>query len=75
VTDTLHQRQQREARERKRLRQAQSPAERRIVREVQIDKGLLLKLLDEAQLIPEGATRIVGTGHRPDILTVTVGFD
>jgi hypothetical protein len=52
-----------------------SPAEKRKVREVQIDKGLLLKLLDEQQLTPEGATRIIGTGHSPDSLTVVVAFD
>ncbi len=69
-----HLERQRAAREAKAQRrtahQAQSRAHTRVDRQIEVDKEHLLKMLKAESLIPEDAARIIGTGHRPDVLTV-----
>lgn len=79
MSETDHQRRQREARERKHAakiarEQANAAANRRIS-QFDVDKVLLLKLLYAEGLSPQGATKIIATGHREDVLSVTVAFD
>lgn len=47
----------------------------RRVEQREIDHQTLLAVLKENLLLPEAATKIVATGHRPEALTVTVSFD
>lgn len=76
--ETRHQRQQREAREAKaarrdaHLKAIANDAFRRQLTIFEVDKGHLLKMLQAEGVIPESATRIVATGHFPDVLLVTV---
>jgi hypothetical protein len=41
----------------------------------EIPKDYLLQILQHEELLPADATKIIETGHRPDSLTITVGFD
>lgn len=41
----------------------------------QIDKWMLLKILQQEELLPADATHIIATGHDQDYLIVTVAFD
>ena len=41
----------------------------------EVQKDHLLDILKAEALVPEAATRIIATGHRPESLTVTVTFD
>jgi hypothetical protein len=45
------------------------------IRTIEIPKDHLLQILQHEELLPAEATKILGTGHRPESLTVTVGFD
>ena len=77
--ETAHQRQQREARERKHQKRLaaqlhKAAHQRRIVR-VEVPKDDLLRILVNEGFVPIDATRIIGTGHRPDVLTVMLTFD
>jgi hypothetical protein len=45
------------------------------IRTIEIPKDHLLQILQHEELLPADATKILGTGHRPESLTVTVGFD
>lgn len=50
-------------------------AEKRRLVIFEVPKEDLLRLLKEYQFSPDNASRIVASGHRPDCLTFTVGFD
>jgi hypothetical protein len=67
-----HVERQRASREAKALRRQAhlSAAHKRVVREVVVDHGVLLRWLKDEFVVPLAATRIVGTGHGPDVLTV-----
>ena len=63
---------QRLSREAKAARRAshESQAHKRITRQVEVDKGVLLEWLKMESIVPIAAKRIIATGHRPDVLTV-----
>ena len=79
----LHTEQQASAREAKRQKRelarqrelAKEIAARRRITECSISKDDLLRILIDEGFAPDGATKIIGTGHRPDELTFTVSFD
>ena len=76
---TPHQIAQKEARDRKyqkmMARQAQHKAATRRLQRIEVPKDDLLKVLIDEGFIPADATRIIGTGHNPEILSITVTFD
>ena len=42
---------------------------------MEVPKDYLLQLLQHEAILPEDATKIIGTGHTQDTLIVTVSFD